>query len=432
MTVMTTRLATPPQQAPPPPARGSAQRTAVIALIVAIIFQPMLHPTGPGNSSPVDLLIVAAIVTAMVWLAGTHRKLRAPYFIPVALFVAAGAASGLVSPLPTTALVTLAIDILLFAWCTTAVNVLAGPRAMRYALVAWSWSGIVWAGVVIAAWLGHVTPLEGLNAADGNRVMFTFGDPNYASWYWDSTIFVVYASRMPGRRWMRFVGYAMLVWALILTELNGGALALGAGVSFLLMVKGYRRHGWPGAVATVLVIGLAVGTFFTVLPLNELRYLAATSHQPLLVNSIGRSAQSGNERGLLIQESVELYQQGYGVLGLGPASTKAILAAGLYPYANEAHDDFLAALSERGVLGLLALVLLGGSVAARASPVIRWQLSAPMATAVPRPAGIVAGLLALGVNSFYEEVLHFRPLWMLLGISAVLGRDAWRMHRASR
>ena len=181
-----TRLANPPQKAPAPPARGSAQRAAVIALVVAIIFQPMLHPTGPGNSSPVDLLIVAAIVFAMVWLGGTHRKLRAPYVIPAGLFIAAGAASGLVSPLPTTALVTLAIDILLFAWCTTAVNVLSGPRAMRYALVAWSWSGIVWAGVVIAAWLGHVTPLEGLNAVDGNRVMFTFGDPNYASWYWDT------------------------------------------------------------------------------------------------------------------------------------------------------------------------------------------------------------------------------------------------------
>ena len=203
----------------------------------------MLHPTGPGNSSPVDLLIIAAIVTAMVWLAGTHRKLRAPYFIPVALFVAAGAASGLVSSLPSTALITVAIDLLLFAWCTTVVNVLSGPRAMRYALVAWSWSGIVWAGVVIAAWLGHITPLEGLTAAEGNRVMFTFGDPNYASWYWDATIFVVYASRTPAKRWMRFTGYIMLVWALALTESNGGALALGVGITFLLMVKHYRRHG---------------------------------------------------------------------------------------------------------------------------------------------------------------------------------------------
>jgi lipopolysaccharide/colanic/teichoic acid biosynthesis glycosyltransferase/O-antigen/teichoic acid export membrane protein len=209
-------------------------------------------------------------------------------------------------------------------------------------------------------------------------------------------------------------------------------LALGVGVSFLLMVRNYRRHGWAGAVAAGLVISLAVGTFFTVLPLNKLRNLAATSSQPLLVNSIGRSAQSSSERGLLIQESIELYQRGAGMTGLGPASTKPLLAAGLYPYANEAHDDFLAALSERGVPGLFALLLLGGCVIARASPVLRRPLSAPMAAAVPYPAGIVAGLLALGVNSVYEEILHFRPLWLLFGIVAVLGRDAWRVHRASR
>jgi lipopolysaccharide/colanic/teichoic acid biosynthesis glycosyltransferase/O-antigen/teichoic acid export membrane protein len=432
MTMPMMRLANPPQHAPAPPARGSAQRAAVITLVVAVIFQPILHPTGPGNSSPVDLLIVAAMVTALVWLAGTHRKLRAPYVIPVALFIAAGAASGLVSPLPTTALVTLAIDILLFAWCTTAVNVLSGPRAMRYALVAWSWSGIAWAAIFIAAWLGHITALEGLNVTEGNRLAFTFGDPNYASWYWDTTIFVVYASRTPGRGWMRFVGYAVLLWALILTESNGGVLALGVGVSFVLMVKNYQRRSWAGLVATGLVIGLAVGTFFTVLPLNKLRNLAATSNQALLVNSVGRSAQSSNERSLLLQESIELYQHSGGVLGLGPASTKPLLTAWLYPYANEAHDDFLAALSERGVVGLFALVLLAGVVAARASPLIRWQLSAPMAAAVPRSAGIVAGVVVISVNSFYEEILHFRPLWLLFGITAVLGRDAWRMNRASR
>ena len=127
MTMTPTRpVAAPPQEAPAKPARGSAQRAAVITLVLAVIFQPVLHPTGPGNSSPVDLLLIASIVTAMVWLAATHRKLRAPYVIPVLLFVAAGAASGLVSPLPTTALTSIAIDILLFAWCTTVVNVTSG------------------------------------------------------------------------------------------------------------------------------------------------------------------------------------------------------------------------------------------------------------------------------------------------------------------
>ena len=114
MTMATTRLANPPQKTLPRRPAAAPERAAVIAAIVAVVSQPMLHPTGPGNSSPVDLLIVAAIVTAMVWLAGTHRKLRAPYVIPAGLFIAAGAASGLVSPLPTTALVTVAIDILLF------------------------------------------------------------------------------------------------------------------------------------------------------------------------------------------------------------------------------------------------------------------------------------------------------------------------------
>ncbi len=135
MTPTMIRPVSPPREEPDTPAplaRGSAQRTAVVTLVLAIIFQPILHPTGPGNSSPVDLLVIAAIVTAMVWLAGTHRKLRAPYVIPAALFIAAGAASGLVSSLPTTALITVVIDILLFAWCTTVVNVLSAPRAMRY------------------------------------------------------------------------------------------------------------------------------------------------------------------------------------------------------------------------------------------------------------------------------------------------------------
>jgi lipopolysaccharide/colanic/teichoic acid biosynthesis glycosyltransferase/O-antigen/teichoic acid export membrane protein len=432
MTMTMTRLRTAPPDKPAAPARGSAQRVAVISLVLAIIFQPVLHPTGPGNSSPVDLFIVAAIVTALVWLAGTHQKLRAPYFIPVALFVAAGAASGLVSELPSTALVTLMIDLLLFAWCTTVVNVLTGPRAMRYALVAWSWSGIFWAALFVAAWAGHITPLEGINPAEGNRLAFTFGDPNYASWFFDATIFVLFASRTPGKRWMRFVGYVVLVWALVLTESNGGVLALGLGISFLLMVRYYRRHGWPGVIVTGLIIGLTAGSFFTVVPLNSIRQWALYSGQPLLVNSIGRSAQSSSERGLLVQETIELYQRSDGLVGLGPMADKQLLANWYYPYSNEAHNDFLAALSERGVLGLFALIFLCGCVAIRAGPVVRRPLSAPMRAAVPAPAGLVASMLAIGVNSGFEEVLHFRPLWILFGVTAVLSRDALQVQLAAR
>ena len=113
-------------------------------------------------------------------------------------------------------------------------------------------------------------------------------------------------------------------------------------------------------------------------------------------------------------------------------STKQLLANWYYPYSNEAHDDWLAALGERGVLGLLALLMLAGCVVSRAGPVLRRPLSAPMAAAVPAPAGIVAAVLAIGVNSFFEEVLHFRTLWLLFGITPCSAEDAWQRHRSAR
>jgi O-antigen ligase len=182
-------------------------------------------------------------------------------------------------------------------------------------------------------------------------------------------------------------------------------------------------------VAAALVILIVVGALFTAFPLSKIRQDALFSGQPLLVNSIGRSGQSASERGVLVKEVTELYQRSDGILGLGPASTKPLLATGLYPYPNEAHNDVLATLAERGTLGLLGLLLLVGSAIFWAAPLVRRPLSAGFAAVVPRPAGLTAGLLALGVTSMYEQVLHFRFLWALLGIVAILGKDAKRLTR---
>ena len=48
------------------PGRGTVQRTAMVTLVAAIIFQPILHPSGPGNISPVDLFTVASVISAAV------------------------------------------------------------------------------------------------------------------------------------------------------------------------------------------------------------------------------------------------------------------------------------------------------------------------------------------------------------------------------
>ncbi|MDA8321618.1 MAG: sugar transferase [Actinomycetota bacterium] len=406
--------------------RGAGHRAALISTVLAIVFQPILHPSGPGNSSPVDIFTLATIVTTGIWVTSSRHRIRAPYVIPVGLMVAAGAASGAISLLPTLALTTLAVDILLFLWCTSLVNVLSTPRALSIALTAWSWAGIGWAIIVVLAWLGHVTAIEGLIPADGNRVLFTFGDPNYASTYWLSTLFITAGARTPRKTWMRIAGYVLLLWALALTESNGGMLSLAVGVFFLVLVKSYRFRGLAGIAATALGVCTAVATFLIVFPLSTIRQWALNSGQTLLVNSIGRSAQSGSERLTLIKELWELYRRSSAVLGLGPGSTKPLLTTWLYPYANMAHNDYLAMLTERGPIALLGLLLLISTAIFWAFPLLKRPLSARFAAAVPVPSAVVAGLLALGINSFYEEILHFRFLWALLAIVAVLGRDARR------
>lgn len=404
--------------------RPQSERVALALLVAAIVFQPILRPSGPGNSSPVDLLTVAAIIAAVRWASITHRKLYTPYAVPVALFIIAGAASGLAGPLPSTALIDLVVEILLFFWCTAAVNVLGSARALRVALLAWSWSGMGWAVVVAVAHFAHLTGLEGLTAADGNRVLFTFGDPNYAAAYWCTTLFVAYAAKTPSRRWLRYAGYGALVWALVLTESNGGALELLAGMAFLVVVRAHRRRGWVGVVTVVLVLGLAVGAEATWLPLSRIRTLAATSGQPLLVNSLGRSAQSSSQRGQLISESLQIYERSPEIVGFGPATTKTLLTRWQYPYAKEVHDDYLAALVERGPIGALGILLLVGSVAVRAGPLARRRLPAAYLVAVPRPAGLVAALVSLGLAASYYEILHFRFVWLLFAIVAALARQA--------
>lgn len=403
---------------------SKTHKWVISSLVLAFAFQPILHPGGPANTSPVDLFLIASIACFLVWVKRQPRRLWVPYLLPVGLMVGAGAASGITSQFPSTALQALLVDILLFAWCTVIANTATSPLVLQRILTAWAVSGVGWALLVVLGWLGHIHAIEGLNAADGNRVLFAFGDPNYAATFWVATLFVIYAVQKPATRWIRVVGYLLVFWALVLTESNGGFLSLAVGIAFVLLVKTYKRHGWAGVTAVALTLGLIVGTFFTLVPLNTLREKALYSNQPLLVNSIGRSAQSSSERSELVTEMGHLYNQTNGILGIGPGATKPILAAQMAVYPNEAHDDWLAALVERGPIGLIGLLILVGSAILWCGPLVRGRVPKRFAVAVPIPMGLVAGLLALGVNSFYEEILHFRFLWALLALVAVLGRES--------
>jgi O-antigen ligase len=149
----------------------------------------------------------------------------------------------------------------------------------------------------------------------------------------------------------------------------------------------------------------------------------AQASTPLLKDSIGRQAESSGSRSTILSESTQLYLTGDTPFGLGPGGTKAAFQAHQFGYVKMAHDDYLAALLERGVLGGAALICLLVIVAARCRRIASRPLRPDYASIFPRPELLGAAVIGLVISAMFYQVLHFRHLWALFGIIAAV--DLW-------
>jgi len=163
---------------------------------------------------------------------------------------------------------------------------------------------------------------------------------------------------------------------------------------------------------------LATASMIVLVQRGNLVDAAHQSSNPLIRNSIGREAQSSSERAVLRAESVQLWRSS-DVIGAGPATTKELLDAEQAPYAKEAHNDWLATAIERGLLGLIGLLLLAVELAIRGHRTwARSRLDASLHAVLVRPAYLTGALACVLAFSVTHEVLHDRTAWSLFGILA--------------
>jgi O-antigen ligase len=407
-----------------PPRSTSTDAPAVPWLVLApvaaaIAMLPDLRPSGPGNSSPVDVMIALSIGVTLLWAGYARQELRFPYGLAVGLIMVGGAVASVAGPLPGVGLLAVVQDLVLLAWCAVFVNVARTPAALRWLLRAWAWSAFGWAVILIGALATGNLALAGVTARTGVRASLTFGDPNYAANYFFVALMIVMATRTPRRLVLRLVVYAALLAALAVTGSNGGLLAFGVGLGVVAVFFVGRRWGSMPLLATLCVAGvLGVSALIAIqaLPIEE---WARDSGVPLLRDSIGRSSQSAQERQWLITETIDLFKQG-APWGLGPGSTKPLLQSQLAPYAYQTHDDYIESIVERGVLGAFGLMLLIGSVGTRTWAVISRPLASAFAEVVPRTAPLLGAVVGLAVSATYYQILHFRHVWTLFAVVAAL------------
>jgi hypothetical protein len=385
----------------------------------AIVALPLLRPPGPGHVTPSDLLMGVAIL-AVIWWAGTERiPFHLPYAVPMGILIVAGGVAAQFSVAPASSMLAIGQDAFLLIWAGAIATFCRTPENLSVVLGAWSWGAGAWATAVIAGVASHQWSLVGANGAVGGRAELWFDNPNMAGNYFLISLFVVLLGRHPRRPWVRAVVSAVLVAAIVLTGSNAALLSLALGVLAMTLVAISRRADLLNAIAVSALVGVVVfGAAFYVVE-HEIPQRLAQSSNELISKSVARGPRSAAGRSTLFSEEFQLYRTG-SLLGRGPASTKTNLELGDGSIVKEAHDDYLAALVERGPIGVVGLLVLLAGIWVRAFSVSFRPLKAPWARTLSNPAALIGAGVALVVTSTTHELLHYRHVWALLGVLAAL------------
>ena len=392
-------------------------RTVGYLTTVALWTVPILTPGGPGNTALPDAIMAAALVMTILWLYRYGGTVALPYSLGIGILMIAGLIAAVHQRAPLSALPVLQ-DLFLLLWAAGVANAVQRLWVLRVFLQAWCWSGIVWAAVLVFARLAGLSALAGVNPKNGGRAALSMNDPNMAGNYFLCALLVLLATRVIRRRWIRFLGVILIFTAIVFTGSNGAGVSLIAALAVAGAVRVRKTRGPVFAIAFVALLVVPAAVVAPDVSVSAIRAKAADSVQ-LLQDSVGRSGASSSQRALLFTEGMHLFRTG-DLIGLGPAQTKQTLIDQGAPYVKEAHDDYVATLAERGVLGGIGLIILIFAIGVRLTRVAVRPLPPDVAAMVPRPEYLLGLGIAFLASAFFYEVIHFRQLWVFLGLVAGL------------
>ena len=397
----------------------------LLAATVALL--PLLVPSGPGESAPVDVAAVLYILLALAGAAWRGRSLHLPAGGPLLLIVAASVVATVFSLSVLHSMQSLLIEVYLITLVVCVANELDGDRrGLRFALTAWSVTALIWAAVLIGfklRLLPETLQQLLLDSSDkgGYRVAGPSKNPNLAASYMMTSFFVLLASPWPRHRLVRLVAAGWLLAGIWVTGSNGALLGVGIGLGAIAVAAGLRAGRTPSQqlamIGTVLAAcgliggGAAVAFGIPRVQVAEVQAVAAAQRERggVLGESVGRLDRS-------VLGRLEIWKRAWNgagarvLVGVGPNSAARIPVPSR-TLGRELHNDYVAFLVERGVLGLLGLLGLCGVV-------LRWSVRLLGAGGEGRwrLAGLGGAVIANLTLAASHESFHFRHLWVLFGL----------------
>jgi O-antigen ligase len=391
-------------------------------LAATVALLPLLVPAGPGESAPVDALALLYILLALAALIRRGRSVHLPANGALALIAGASLLATASSLDLAASLLSILVEAYLVLLLVCVANDLGGDRrGIGIVLAVWSLAALGWTALLVGSSLellpqGLQELLGAGSPSGGDRVAGASKNPNLAASYLMISFFVVLASPWPRRRPARLAAAGWLLFGVYVTGSNGALLGLVAGVAVLAVAAVLRagrtrgqRFGVIGAclvagtlLATILLLAVGVPT----VEVAAVQDVARREQDGVFGDSLGRLDRS-------VPGRLELWTEAWRgagarvLVGVGPGSAPLIPLAAT-TLRKGLHNDYLAFLIERGVLGLLGLL-------GFCTVLLRW-CGRLLGASVQGLAGLAGGVVANLLLAASHESFHFRHVWVLFGL----------------
>jgi O-antigen ligase len=361
------------------------------------------HPTGawnpdlPLNTIIFDYVNCVFLFISAIWFSISRKSVTLVVPYPLLLILTGSLVAMFNAQAATQNVISIIQDLYLILFFWGVSNLIDTPRDLRYLVLSWTAVAVSEAVLILGYFVTNPAA----------RAYGTLEDSNGAALYLGMSLFLLLQPYVRIHGLLRSTFALLIVVATLATKSLGAmvALPISVGLAFVLY---WRRVGSAKRTRLSLaVVMLAVAS------------IAIVPQAVEMPNFIDRAAGSAVGRRAIWEAGLHSFMGNPLGIGIGPAgfAEEHMIPGGTWAEAKhkELHNDYLAYLVERGVIGFMGFVLLLGSFGV----MLRQNIKAARSE---RGVLWVAGLSGMFcfalVDAMFHEVMHARYVWLLLALIA--------------
>jgi O-antigen ligase len=387
----------------------------------------------PVRMDLMDFWIMMGLPIIWLFFILERHPIGLPYIVSMWLIFVASLVSSFAAPSLSNGLIAILKEVYLYSWFVTVAAILSrlSAKNFRRFLIVWSGMVILHGALIIGQFLSPELWKLSTRIAGGGEVFKNyraaglFIDPDKAGSANKAALFqllgfvpLVFASSSKKVA----TSFGVLLFASILATGSMGAISafivglISAVIAFLTLSGQALFFIKKFFVQLVIATTLLGGAYYAISQ-NE-------AYQERIESIVsGRTDRSTGERFEIWTRAVEiLIEDKNSWLGIGPENFRVVDKLG-----KQLHNDFLAFLVERGLLGVLGLVAFAVTALMKSINLLKMYRKSPPGQSSFGVVVFLAGIVATLFESLTHQVFHTHQFWLVLALQeAVLFRTVTR------